>query len=788
MSVQWTYCRGKKNMLQQIITHTFSLLAEGTTSNPTGPIPLSSLSGSDLIWLLAFLIPLFPYLAFAIILFVGFKKQNDNLNHNISILANIGSFAVAVFLFLIQLANFVFFTPGHMESVDISLYNWAPPFMSVHWTVDIGILIDPLSTIMFTLVSLLALLIQIYGKAYMHGEKGVASGRYNAEISLFVGSMLLLTLASNQLVFFIGWELMGLCSYLLIGFFLDKDSKPRDDIKNAPASAAKKAFIVTKIGDVLLMAGIALLFWFMIKTGNPNPLDYLSMSNSLATGQLKSAGFDINMQNLVAILLFSGAVGKSAQFPLHVWLPDAMEGPTTVSALIHSATMVKAGVFLVARNYFLFQGTDALMIVGAVGGFTAIFAATMAFVADDVKRVLAYSTISQLGYMFLGLGAGSLSGGMFHLISHSFFKCLLFLDAGSLIHAVHSNDMWDMGGLKDKMPWTFRTMVVGGLGLSGFVFFNGFYSKDGVISAAGIQYANTGNIIYGFMFVAGLLTALLTAFYTFRMIYTVFYGKPRYDETHVHPHESPSLMRYPLIVIASIVFGTGILSTEGFISNITQAFFGINFNFLGNLNIFNEYTIENLFSYWYLPGTFDSVNPTIATGSTFLGISSFLFFKVLLSLIALIFVVIGIYLAYLMYHPKGQLQNFPDSLNNSVVGKPVATLLIQKYYLDTLYIGIAHFIRDGFAEFVRMIDSGIDFLVDGTGRVTKEACGYAVAIDDNVIDGAVRKLSNGTFTVGKWLRRRQTGVLENYTQQLILGLIVVMIIILGYFYILPTYF
>ena len=764
-----------------LASHTFTTLAEGT--GYTSHSVTFMQSGFELDSL-SILIPLLPYLAFFIILFVGNKYKNDNLNHNISIWANVGSFVIALILFTAKM--FEFLQTGSITAVDMTFYNWAPPLISSGWTISIGFLIDPLSIIMFTLVSFLALLIQIYGKGYMHGEKGVSSGRYNAEISLFVGSMLLLALSANHLVFFIGWELMGLCSYLLIGFFLDKDVEEKDGKrKNAPASAAKKAFLVTKVGDVLLMAGFALIFYFMIHSPSSQPLDYLAIRTALEKNPNLFVANGYNYQTLIAVLLFGGAIGKSAQFPLHVWLPDAMEGPTTVSALIHSATMVKAGVFLVARNYYLFQGTDALQFVGLIGGFTAIFAATMAFVADDVKRVLAYSTISQLGYMFLGLGAGSLTGGMFHLISHSFFKCLLFLGAGSLIHAVHSNDMHDMGGLKDKMPWTFRTMLVGGLGLSGMVFFNGFYSKDAVISAAGIQWttASSGNLIYGFMFFSGLITALLTAFYTFRMIFTVFWGKPKYDEEHIHPHESGPLMKYPLIVLASVVLGSGILSTEGFIRNMLGRL--SEFSLLGNINIFNEFTLEHLFESWYISNPFTNFNSVVPDPAA----GSWMFWKVGVSLIALSFVFIGIALAYIMYTPSGKMQNFPASLNKSAIGRPVATLLKQKYYMDTFYIWLAQdVIRDGVGTAFWGVDRGVDWVVDRSGRTTTYLSGKAKSFDDNYIDGTVRKLSNGTFALGRWIRRQQTGVLQNYNQQLVLGLIALIIVILGLFYIIPTYY
>lgn len=725
-------------------------------------------AGSEL-WSLSLFIPLLPYIAAFIILFLGAKKQNENLNHNISIIANAGSLFFALIIFFVQYLEMS--TTGTMKTVELIFLDWAPQVGG--WSVSIGFLIDPLSTIMFTLVSFLALLIQIYGKSYMQGEKGIASGRYNAEISLFVGSMLLLTLAGNHIMFFIGWEIMGLCSYLLIGFFLDKDVKDKNnETKNAPASAAKKAFIVTKIGDVLFMAGFALIFYFMTTAGVERPLNFLDIRENI---DVIGAGW----KNIIALLLFGGAVGKSAQFPLHIWLPDAMEGPTTVSALIHSATMVKAGVFLIARNYYIFEGTDTLLLVGLIGSFTAIFAATMAFVADDIKRVLAYSTISQLGYMFLGFGAGSLTGGMFHLISHSFFKGLLFLGAGSVIHSVHSNDMWKMGGLKEKMPWTFKTMVAGSLGLSGFIFFNGFYSKDAVILAAGVQYFETKNLIYGFMFVAGLLTALMTGFYSFRMIFTVFSGEAKYDTDKIHPHESPSLMKNPLIILGSIVLITGILSTEGFLINVFSVILPeLHFSILGNLNIFNEHVLENLFLSWHiLPADI----PHIPTNDA-------LFFKVLLPLIVLSLAVIGIFFAYQMYNPNGKMTGFPKFINGNGLGRGMATVLKQKYYMDHLYLKFAHFIRDGVAVVVTKLDSSIDYVIDQIGRKTKDGAIVAEKVDDIFCLRSVEILSSRTIVAGNYLRKYQSGVLQNYNQQLVVGFLFIVFIILGYFYLLPTYF
>ncbi|MHA2364380.1 MAG: NADH-quinone oxidoreductase subunit 5 family protein [Candidatus Hodarchaeales archaeon] len=737
--------------VNKLIT-TLSEAPEGSEDITVEPI---TFLGGELIWSLSILIPLLPYIAFFVILFIGHRKQNEKLNHYISIGANAIAWIVAMILFLMQFMEFV--SEGKMRTIEIVFFDWVT---TGDWSIQVGFLIDPLSTIMFTVVSTLALLIQIYGYSYMHGEKGITSGRYNAEISLFVGSMLLLTLSMNHLLFFIGWELMGLCSYLLIGFFLDKEVKTEDKITNAPASAAKKAFMITKLGDIMLMAGFSLLFYFMVTNGVSHPLNFMEIRENTHV-------FTGDWQALIAILLFGGAVGKSAQFPLHLWLPDAMEGPTTVSALIHSATMVKAGVFLVARNYYLFEGTWAIQAVGFIGSFTAIFAATLAFVADDIKRVLAFSTISQLGYMLLGLGAGSLTGGMFHLISHSFFKCLLFLSAGSLIHAVHSNSMWDMGGLKAKMKKTYWVMLAGSLGLAGIVFFNGFYSKDAVILAALNQYLETQELVYGFMAFAGLITAFLTGFYSFRMVYVVFSGEKTRKEG-ADPHESDNVMTTPLIVLALVVVISGILSFEGFLSNLLDVFLSVDFNILGRVNIFNEHELEVLLKSWHVEEPLHVSDDNA------------MFLKGILPFIALGLASLGIFFAHLMYNQNGrvaggQLSGFPSKFNNIKPVGTYASVLKKRYYIDALFLAIAATLDKGVAEAVRRIDTFMDTIIDGIGRGTKGFCGYARSFDERYIDGTVRALSAGAFQVGQWFRRRQSGVLQNYNRQLFLGLFIILI-------------
>ncbi|MFW9928041.1 MAG: NADH-quinone oxidoreductase subunit L, partial [Candidatus Thorarchaeota archaeon] len=567
------------------------------------------LSGNIIAFLVP-LIPLLPYLAVFAIVFAGLIRKSYRYNAWIGVFANLISWIISMIVLLYSVFQYIGNTSAGFPEMEIHVLDWFGG-QSFGWTVQIGFLVDGLSVIMISLVSTLSLLIQIYGVAYMEGEEGLKSGRYNAEINLFVGSMLLLSLSGNFLLFFIGWELMGVCSYLLIGFFTKKEeTNAKGQIINKPASAAKKAFMITKLGDILLMAGFMLFFWEMLKNGVADPLNFASTRSAMAAN---GGIISNNIQTLIALLLLGGAVGKSAQFPLHIWLPDAMEGPTTVSALIHSATMVKAGVFLVARTYYIFEGTDALLIVAIIGGFTAIFAATMAFTANDIKRVLAYSTISQLGYMFLGLGVYSLTAGMFHLISHSIFKCLLFLGAGSIIHAVHSNDMRDMGGLKKYMKWTRYTFLAGGIGLSGIIPANGFFSKDAVIGSAFAKWIGSGDMAYFIVASFGLITALLTGFYFFRMYYQVFEGEyrgkakvveeePKHEEEvhHAEPHEAPILMRMPLIVLGSLVFITGFLSLDGLLQNVIGFSFTEALGSLGHLNVLNEHVLSDILHHWLL--------------------------------------------------------------------------------------------------------------------------------------------------------------------------------------------
>ncbi|MEN6325353.1 MAG: NADH-quinone oxidoreductase subunit L, partial [Syntrophomonas sp.] len=462
-------------------------------------------------WMLenAWLIALLPFLSFAVIGLYLHRRPK------ISAYLSIASIGASAFLAL-GVAFAVFSTKQGV------VYEAA-----MHWLdmpglqVDMGMLLDPLAAVMLMVVTVVALLVQIYSLGYMHDEPGLAS--YYAYQSLFAASMLGLVLANNFGQLYIFWELVGVCSYFLIGFWFGR---------NSAKEAAKKAFITNRIGDFAFLLGILFLQLLF------GTLNYGSLATALP-------GFN-NAATLlvVALLLFGGSIGKSAQFPLHVWLPDAMEGPTPVSALIHAATMVAAGVYLIARAFFIFSASpEAMLVIAAVGGFTALFAASIALVQNDIKRILAYSTLSQLGYMIMAMGTGAMTAGIFHLMTHAFFKSLLFLAAGSVIHALaNEQDIFKMGNLWSKMPVTAGSFMVGALALSGIPPLSGFWSKDEILAGA----LGGGHI---FLYLLGLIVAFMTAFYMFRLVFVVFFGS---SEAEGHPHESPWIMTAPLAALAGI--------------------------------------------------------------------------------------------------------------------------------------------------------------------------------------------------------------------------------------------
>jgi NADH-quinone oxidoreductase subunit L len=493
--------------------------------------------------------------------------------------------------------------------------------------------------------------------------------------------MLGLTLSNNFLEMFIFWELVGVCSYLLIGFWYKKPEA---------ASAAKKAFLVTRVGDIMFLVGVIMIFQ------NYHTFNFT---------ELQEMGHfdDIQILTMATLLLFGGAVGKSAQFPLHVWLPDAMEGPTTVSALIHAATMVKAGVFLVARAYFMIeQCPDTLATIAWIGAITAFMAATMAIVAYDIKRVLAYSTISQLGYMFIALGCGGYTAGMFHLMNHAFFKALLFLCSGSVIHAVGTNDMRLMGGLHGKMKITSTTMLIGALSISGIPFvMSGFWSKDEVLATA--FHADSVPFHYGVFFLASA-AAIITAFYMFRLWFMTFAGKK--GEASKHAHESPKSMTIPLIILAILAFGSGFVGTP------------LKPMFQENIFFHHVHHVE--------------IEPIV------LGVSLMAFF-------------VGFGVAYYIYYMKAV---SPKNIVKGSAMSRVRTLLVEKYYMDHMFIG--------FAE-----------------KVFYSFCLLAERFDQIVIDGIVNGIAWVSTNAGKVLRKLQTGIVHHYAILVVIGIILLMLITFG---------
>lgn len=472
----------------------------------------------------AWLIPLFPFAAFLLLTALGRSYRLAGV-----LIASIGSLASLVMSLL------VFIERLGPNAVDYSgdSYKWIG---LGEYTLKIGFEITNLNALMLVIVTVVSFLVNVYSAGYMKKDERITV--FYGYVALFTFAMLGLVLSDNMLVFYIFWELVGVCSFLLVGFWY---AKP------AARAAAKKAFIVTRIGDAGLLLGIIVLFWYM----PGHALDFSSIHNVFTEGQ--SGTITTTITTSIALLLFMGVIGKSGQFPLHVWLPDAMEGPTPISALIHAATMVAAGVFLLARTFDIFEASAAAMhTVAYFGGFTAIFAATVALAQNDIKRILAYSTISQLGYMVMAMGLGSMTGGIFHLFTHAFFKALLFLAAGSVIHAVHTQNIHEMGGLGSKMRITAWTFAIGALSLSGIPPFSGFWSKDAILASA----LNENP----FLFAVGLAAAFCTALYMSRLFFIVFTGKSRLQQP-AEVKESSKVMTIPLLVLAIISVGAGFIET-----------------------------------------------------------------------------------------------------------------------------------------------------------------------------------------------------------------------------------
>ncbi|MGH9773356.1 MAG: NADH-quinone oxidoreductase subunit L [Candidatus Acidiferrales bacterium] len=569
--------------------------------------------------------------------------------------------------------------------------NYLPWMDAGSFRVDFALQVDALTIVMLLTVAGVGLLIHIYSTGYMEHEGGYY--RFFAYMNLFMFFMLLLVTAANLVVMFVGWEGVGLCSYLLIGFFYRKKSA---------ADAGKKAFITTRIGDLGFMLGIFLAFWTF------HTVSFGEMFSLAKAMPVETAG-NYGVLTAICLLLFAGAVGKSAQLPLYVWLPDAMEGPTPVSALIHAATMVTAGVYMVARMNVLFSRAPAAMLtVAIVGAVTAFYAATFGLAQTDIKKVLAYSTISQLGYMFLGCGVGAFSAGIFHLMTHAFFKGLLFLAAGSVIHAMGGEqDMRGMGALRTKIPVTFWTMFAATLAIAGFPPFAGFFSKDEILAAAYM-----GPSANRTLWLVGIAGALLTSFYMFRLLFLTFFGAPRYDEHAVHVHESPRRMTVPLIVLA-------VLATVG-------GWFAAP-TLWGGENHFRNF-LAPVFSAAATPGIGEAAE---ASHSLELGLSG----------VAVAVGFLGLLVAWWLYIRQPER---PKRLAESVRG--LYTLIYNKYYVDEIY---------GFLIVRPLLWISTNVLWH--------------TIDEGVIDGTVNGAASGARSLGGRLRRIQSGNERSYASWVVAG-------------------
>ena len=631
---------------------------------------------------------LLPFFSFAVISFIirPFLDAHSRYSGYVAV----GTIGISLALSLWALVEVVG-APGHV--LPMPDYHW----LSVGDTViRLGVTVDTLTVVMLVVVTVVSLMVQIYSQGYMHGDPGYS--RYFAFMLLFTGSMLGLVLADNLLFLYVFWEGVGLCSYLLIGFWFHKPEA---------AAAAKKAFIVTRLGDFGFLAAILLLY------ANTGTFDIGELNHLAVAGLIGGS-----LLTWAAIGVFAGAVGKSAQFPLHTWLPDAMEGPTPVSALIHAATMVAAGVYLVARMFPLFASSlEAITVVAIIGGFTAIFAATMGLVMNDIKRVLAYSTVSQLGYMMLGLGVVGISVasghldvehglalgvavGIFHLFNHAFFKALLFLGAGSVNHATGTFDMRLMGGLRRAMPWTFATFVIASLSLAGIWPLAGFWSKEGILAHSLESMP--------ILFALAMITVFMTAFYMFRAVFLTFGGEYRGGDPHAHhrdgghgePHESPLVMLGPMVLLAVLAVASGWFPVSELLGGESHGFFG-------------------------------ALASPLAWGS--------------LALAGL-----GILLAYAMYSARW--------IKPEAVGRlfaPFYTLFSRKYWMDELYERV----------FV------VRILVDGLFAVLNW-------FDASIVDGAVNGVAGGTVYAGRVLRRVESGQLQAYGLAIFIGILAIVVTVL----------
>jgi len=594
------------------------------------------------------------------------------------------------FLAVLELAReFASLGPAQIPWVQ-SYFTW---IQAGSFRANYSLQVDQLTLVMLLVVTGVGWLIHLYSTGYMADDAGYR--RFFSYLNLFMFFMLTLVLAANYLVLFVGWEGVGLCSYLLIGFWF---------LKQSATDAGNKAFWVNRIGDFGFLLGLFLIFREF------GTLDFGSVFTSAAVMPVETGSHGV--LTAITLLLLAGATGKSAQIPLYVWLPDAMEGPTPVSALIHAATMVAAGVYMVARSHVLFLHAPAAMLaVAVIGCATALFAATIALVQTDIKKVLAYSTISQLGYMFLACGVGVFGAGIFHLMTHAFFKALLFLAAGSVIHATTGEqDMTRMGGLRKALPWTYGTMLAAALALAGIPGFSGFFSKDEILAAA-----RSGPYANPVLYALGLLTASLTAFYIFRLLFLTFHGAPRYDQQRVHVHESPRNMLVTLVVLAALSISGGWWAAP---------------SLLGGINRFDQF-LRPVFAAAEAAG----VGESPASGGEPLGA---IFGPPVIAAL------LGLLLAWVLYVRRPEVPaRWAESLRTPY------RLLSGKYFVDEIYAAL---------------------IVRPLVWISRNIFWHG--IDEDVIDAAVNGVADGAGEFGDRLRHLNSGNTRTYAAWVVLGAVV----------------
>jgi NADH-quinone oxidoreductase subunit L len=707
----------------------------------------------------AWLIPLIPALAYPVIGIFGRKLKDDGASY-------LGIAAIfSVWVISLAIAYQGFFTEHghHMLGKNFNV-NWLP--CGSGW-VQLGFTVDALTIVMLLVVTTVSLMVQIYSRGYMHGDPRFT--RFYSYLSLFTAAMLALVIANNILLMFMSWELVGLTSYLLIGFWFEKPSAMK---------AAKKAFLVTRVGDLGFFAGIFLLF---SESGSLNLTDIFAAVPKMAEKMMVIPAFGwfvallvgllayavitwnkrdplrgvvgavagavvffvlwrvlplgpwgIPLAAMAGLLLFCGSIGKSAQFPLHVWLPDAMEGPTPVSALIHAATMVAAGVYLIARMYPVFNYTGhpsesiSLIVVAVIGAFTAVFAATIGIAQNDIKRVLAYSTVSQLGYMIMAMGIGGPIAGMFHLMTHAYFKANLFLGSGAVIHGTHTQDIREMGGLRRKMPWTTATFIIGTLALAGFPLTAGFFSKDEILLTA-YHWEPSKWVFY-----AGVTGAFLTAFYMMRLVILTFFGDPRDKHIYKHAHENPWVMLGPLVFLSVLSIAAGFVGAPW------------NNQFAHHLHPLYHGVHHHPFSMMVM-----------LTG-TLAGLG-------------------GLFCGWLVWGkkilPLKSLEPSFGWLHRAVE---------NKYYFDEIYQGTVIRLLFAVNAVAYWLDRTIvDGIVNGVAWVTNRIFAIGSGIFDRyVVDGLVNLVGAVTQMGGRALRFVQTGVVQQYALFLVMSMLII-----GIFYI-----